>query len=274
LAGCAAARPRPLHAHARAVREPREAGGDHALLAFSRRDHRAGIVLLADRDRPHRDLALGIDHVDEGAVRPALHRRGRHRHDLPQRLDQHADIDELPGPELQLRVGKLRLHADRAGGLIHLVVDHLQVAAIDRRLAVAATRRRAAAFREGLVHLLELLLRQVEQHRDRLTWVITTMPLASSACTSCLRRPAAAGAAVDRRGDLGVAQHRAGIVDRRLIALHLRLELRRPAPAGCRPAASIRSSPPPACCSIEIDARIGERRLVLRLLGNRLSSCA
>ena len=35
-----------------------------------------------------------------------------------------------------------------------------------------------------------------------------------------------AGAAVDRRDDGGVAEHRLGVVDRRLVGLHLRFELR------------------------------------------------
>ena len=52
----------------------------------------------------------------------------------------------------------------------------------------------------------------------------------------CVHLPDA-GAAVDRRGDRGVAELRARAVDLRLILLHLRLELRHRAPSACRPAA-------------------------------------
>ena len=79
-----------------------------------------------------------------------------------------------------------------------------------------------------------------------------------------------AGAAVDRRDDLGVAQHGARVVDRRLVGLHLRLELRdqRLLGVGLLLRSGIRGGEPGV--ALEVDARIGERRLVLRLLGDRL----
>ncbi len=79
-----------------------------------------------------------------------------------------------------------------------------------------------------------------------------------------------AGTPRDRRRDGRVAQHGARGVDRRLIALHLRGELRDE--RACR----VRGLPGRVLAlhellvAGEIEAGIGERRLVLRLLGDRL----
>ena len=90
-------------------------------------------------------LSVVLDHVDERAVRPALHRRGRHHDDLAQRVDQQAHIDELARPELQIGIGKLGLEPDRAGGLIDLVVDHQHLAVVERAACRRRRSRRPAA---------------------------------------------------------------------------------------------------------------------------------
>ena len=65
-------------------------------------DHRLRVVLLRHRDRAHRDRVVRRSTtIDEGAVRPALHRGGRHHHHLPQRVDQQPHVDELARPELR-----------------------------------------------------------------------------------------------------------------------------------------------------------------------------
>ena len=79
-------------------------------------DGRAGIVLLIDGHRPHHSLALGIDHIDEGSVRPALDRGGRHHDDLLERIDQEADVDELSRPQRIVRVAEYGLEPQGAGG--------------------------------------------------------------------------------------------------------------------------------------------------------------
>ena len=262
-----------LHGDARAVGEAREAGRDDLLLRLQAvGNHRARVVLQRDRDRPHRDLAVGLDHVDERALRSALHGGGRHHHHALQGIDQQADIDELPRPELQVLVREFRLHADRAGRLIHLVVDHPQLAAIDECLSVHRHRvdiERAA--REGLVDLRKLLLRQVEQHRDGpdlrdhhdAVGVVRLYQIAF------VDQPQP-GAPVERRDDPGVAKHRLGIVDRRLIALHLSFELRhqRLLGVGLLFRSGVGGGEP--VIAVDVEARVGERRLVLRLLGDRL----
>ena len=262
-----------LHGDARAVREPREAGGDHLLLGLHAvRDHGARIVLLRDRDRPHRDLVLGFDHVNERPLRPALHGGGRHDHDLFQRIDQHADVDELPRPELQVGVGKFRLDADRSRRLIHLVVDHPQGALIDRGAVVAASAStRSGPFAKALLTCWNCCCGRLNSTEIGWTCVITTRPLGVVRLHQiAFVDHAHAGAAGDRRDDLGVAQHGHCVVDRRLIALHLRFELRdqRLLRIGLLLRAGVHRGE--ARVAFQIDARIGERRLVLRLLGDGL----
>ena len=65
-----------------AVGEPHEAGGDHAL---GRRRRRFSTTVCVSScfctvDRAHRHGVVVLDHVDEGAVRAALHRAGRDHH--------------------------------------------------------------------------------------------------------------------------------------------------------------------------------------------------
>ena len=83
-----------------------------------------------------------------------------------ERVDEQPHVDELPRPKLQVGVGEFRLQLDRAGGLIDLVVDDLQRAAVDDGLVVGAEGvDRQRTLREGLVDLRQLLLRQREDNR-------------------------------------------------------------------------------------------------------------
>ena len=152
--------------------QPILAGGDdpgagiEALL-----DHGRAVGHLADVDRLHRDGRVRLDDIDIHAVRPALDGGGRHRHDLRQGLQQQPDIDVLARPQGVVLVGKGRLEADAAGRLIDQVVDQCQRAFAKSLLVAAALsedleRRR----RRGhlLDDLLQLILRQGEDHRNRL----------------------------------------------------------------------------------------------------------
>jgi hypothetical protein len=124
---------------------------------------------LRHRDRPHADGVAVLDDINEGPIRPALHRRRRHHDDLAQSVHQQPDIDELAGPQLQLGIRELGLHLHGPGGLIDLVVDDLQHTAIDHGLVVAAERLdRQRPLRGRLVDAPQLLLRQAKEHRNRL----------------------------------------------------------------------------------------------------------
>ena len=90
-----------------------------------------GFGLAGQRDGALGGKRLRIHHVDKRAERPALDRGGRHGNGVFEGIDPQADIDELSGPQSQLRIGKACLDADRAGGLVHLIVDHLDKAAVN-----------------------------------------------------------------------------------------------------------------------------------------------
>ena len=79
-------------------------------------------------------------------------------------------LTNWPGQSCRSLVRELGLELDRAGGLVDLVVDHLELAAVDHRLVVGAEHfdRQGAPFGHRAVDVAELLLRQGEQHRDRL----------------------------------------------------------------------------------------------------------
>ena len=79
-----------------------------------------------------------------------------------------------------------------------------------------------------------------------------------------------AGAAGDRRDDRGVAEDGARVVDRGLVELDLRLELRDQRLLGVDLLLVDGVGRRQARVALEIEPGIGELRLVLRLLGDRL----
>src|SRR5690349_13417476 len=107
-----------------AVRETDEAGGHDALVWFNAALHdRLRLVLLLNHDWPHRRGIIVLDDIDECPVRPALHGSGWDHQDLLERIDQQADVDELPRPKLQTGIWEFSFQLHRAGCLVHLVVD-------------------------------------------------------------------------------------------------------------------------------------------------------
>src|SRR4249919_2054181 len=84
-----------------AVRQPDKPGGDHAFIGVEPAlDHRLSFILFLHHDRPRRHRVVVLDHIDEGAVRSALHGTGWNHHHLLERVDQQTNIDKLAGPEL------------------------------------------------------------------------------------------------------------------------------------------------------------------------------
>src|SRR5262245_42581639 len=110
--------------HAGPFRQTREAARHHLVaLLEPGRDHGLQLVLLRNGDRLDADGVVCAQNIGERAVGPALHgARGDHD-DLDERIDPHAYIDELAGPEPQLGVGKFGLELHRAGDLVHLIVE-------------------------------------------------------------------------------------------------------------------------------------------------------
>ena len=178
----------------------------------------------------------------------------------------------MPGPELEIAVGEFRLQLQRAGGGIDLVVDALQRAGVDDGDPVIAEHiDQQCALAGGGVDSHDLLLRQAELHRDRLQ-------LGNDNKTGYVGRVndvalvdlAQAGAAGQWRNDLGVAKHRLHVVDRGLIGFYkgfrlrhhglLRIGLLLGAGVGCGELLIAR----------EVEPLVGQLRLILRLLGDRL----
>ena len=257
--------------HLGAVLEAREAGGDDAVAgAEALRDHRHGVVLLRDLDGAHGSLVVRADDVDEGAVGAALHGGGRHHDDVVERLQEKAHVDELARPELQLAVGEVSLDADGARRLVDLVVDDLERALVEHGLAVGLQRldcERALGAR--LVDLRQLLLRQREQHRYRAHLGDDDDAGVGSAHEVADVDEAHAGAAVDRRDDGGVADHGARVVDRRVVGLHLRLQLRHQRALGVDRLGRDDVGRE-LLVALEVAPGVGELRVVERLLGDRL----
>src|SRR6476619_7300959 len=123
-------------------------------------DHGLCLVLFLHRYRPHRDGIVVLDDIHEGAVWTPLDRTCRDHHHLLQRVDQQPDIEELTGPELQVGIGKFGLELHSACGLVDLIVDDPERAAIDHVVVVRALRfDLERTFAEGGVHLGKILLR-------------------------------------------------------------------------------------------------------------------
>ena len=244
-------------------------------LHAAREDGRVG-VLMADHHGLADHRVVRLHDIDVIAVRPALHGRRGHRHRVMHGRCLHPHPHEAAGPQRLLRIGERRLQLDRAGGRIDLVIEDGQRAPIQHgagrrpRLVHRQHRRRCRGGHRG-GDLRQILLRQVEHHRDRLQLREHDQPgrVGGMDDVAGIDR-ADAGPSGDRGGDGGVAQHRARGVDRRLIALDLRGQLRhqrflrvRRLPGGVLVLHQL-------LVPHEVDPRVRQQRLVLRLLRHRL----
>ncbi|MNS97803.1 hypothetical protein D3C72_1321500 [compost metagenome] len=114
-------------------------------------------------DLTARRVALGIDHVQRGAVGQHHERRGRHHRDAVEHAHRDARVDELAGPQALVGVGEHGLGAHGADLRIDRVVDEVERAeqrlapARDQRLDLGARARRGqqvlqVAFGHGEAH--------------------------------------------------------------------------------------------------------------------------
>src|SRR6516165_3273649 len=134
--------------------------GHHPLVRFKTAfDHSLDFILLLHNDRTHGHRVVILDGVDEGAGGPALHRAGRNYYNLFERIDQQADVDELPRPKLQVGVREFGFQLHGSGGLIDLVVHDPQHAAIDDFVSVGKLRLDGErALGDGGIQLRQFLL--------------------------------------------------------------------------------------------------------------------
>ncbi len=132
-----------------------------------------------------------------------------------------------PGQSVLLRVIEGGLEPGGAGGLIDFIVDQREGALIEYRAAVA--RQGGDGNRtcgERGAHCAQLLLRQGENHRDRLHLRHHHDPAGAGRVHDIARIDQAnSRAAVDRRGDARVVELGARVVDDGLIDLQLGGEL-------------------------------------------------
>ena len=190
------------------------------------RDHGLRLVHMRHRDGALADAVLRPQDVGEGGVvGSSLDGGGRNHHDAFERVDEQADIDELPRPQLQAGVGKLRLHPDRPGRRVDLVVDDLQGAAIELFAVGAERLDRQRLFRLRRVDLKQLLLRQGEEHAHRAQLGDHDDAGIAGTHQVAFVDHADAGAPVDGRDDGGVLQERLGVGDGGVVEPELGREL-------------------------------------------------
>ena len=219
---------------------------------------------------------VGFDDKRVGALGTALDDARRHGEPPFARGQQQAGVHELPGPQPQVGVGEGRLQLDGARRLVDLIVDHRQrpfpqvagVIAADRehfhRVAHRAARRVVA-------DRLEILLGQSEQDGDgaELRDDHHAARVGGVDDVALIHLPHADPAG-QRRGDPGIIELGAGVLDGRLVALdrgdHLVDQI------SLRVVGLLVQHPflDQVVVPREHQARVVELRLVLRLLGDRL----
>ncbi|OIQ80319.1 hypothetical protein GALL_379250 [mine drainage metagenome] len=188
----------------------RQAMGDDNILAF--RHTRA--------DGAHLDGFIVFQHIHIAAMAAALHGRCRDGNGILLHIDQHADIDELIGEQGVLVIPEFGAQPDGPGRGVDLVVQSQQrpFRQPDPVLAVECHDRQRAALFHPSDHHRQAVLRDREQHRDRLhlgnrhdACGIGGMNLISRIHQAQADNP------VERRRDAAIAQLQPGVVHLRLI---------------------------------------------------------
>lgn len=156
--------------HMRACLQAILIAGDDALVERETGidDGQAG-AFIADLQCPDLDGGIAFHHVGEGAVGPELHRGGGQGEHVARSAQQHARVDELPGPESVVRIGEDRFQLGRAGRLIDLVIDQRESALIQFAVPIARQGRDLhRSYGKSSADGGQVFLGQREDHRDRL----------------------------------------------------------------------------------------------------------
>jgi hypothetical protein len=194
-------------------RRHRLAGGNAA------QDDRDAGLGAAELDGPPLGGAVGLHNIGEVAARALHHRPLRHGGDAPAVGEHQADVDELSRPQSLVGVREGRLESERAGRDVDLVIDHRDLAARQLDLGIVAQRDDGErARRLPLAHLVVDVLRHREIDEDRLD-------LRDADEAGRLGRldevadidQARAGAAIERRADVGIIEIEPGVGDRRVV---------------------------------------------------------
>ncbi len=161
-----------------------------------------------------------IHHVNVGALRAALYRRGGHDGQIFLGVHQQVHVDELIGKQAIVLIGEGGLQFVSSGGGIDLIVDAgerpgsnlggiVAVESVDGQLTTGAQ------FGD---HLRQLILRQTEDHRNRLQLGNDQQAagVRSVNHVSSIHQ-AQTDAAADGRGNVGKGKLELGAIDRSLI---------------------------------------------------------
>jgi hypothetical protein len=228
--------------------------------------------MKGDLERTDLDRGIGLYHKGEHAIGTALQGRRGYRQGLLVHFHQHPCRDEFTGPEQLMRVREGGFDADRAAGLVDLVVKQRHRAGVEHGAVIARQGHDAGgATRQRLGHLRHRILRQREHHRNRLNLRHHHDATGVAGMHDVARiHLANAGAAVDGRGDGRVAQLRARVLDGRVIGFELRLGLR---DGGALRVHGLLARQILWCeqqVAIHVALRIAQLRLILRALRQRL----
>src|SRR6478672_10546197 len=137
------------------------------------------------------------------------------------RIEDKPRVDELTRPQQMLLVGKLRSQPDRTGGLDDLVIDEVKFALIELLAALTINEDGDRSLGQAFLDGDEFGLRQRENQRDRLdlgdvdqaVYVGRVDDIADIDLSD-------AGHAVDRRGEISVAEIHPRAFDDRLVGLN------------------------------------------------------
>ena len=235
-------------------------------------DQRLTVADLTDGDRPDLRSSIRSDDPDVGAIRTLLNCRRGNRQAIVPRGQKQSRIDELAWPEPTLRIGEVGAQLNCAGGLNDLIVDEDELALVELGLVILAVGvDRKRAFRHLLLDLGECFLREREDHRDRLNLRDIDKAVRISRMNDVADIDLAnAGDAIDRRGELGVAQIDAGRIDQRFVRFDRGLQLAELSLLRFDQLGRRKPLCPKLGVAIEIGLRIDQLGLIALAVGDRL----
>src|SRR6266853_984585 len=189
-----------------------------------------------------------------------------------ERIDQQPDSDELPGPKPKVRIRKLGLELNSAGGLVDLIVDDHQLAATEHGLGDGVERVcNQTLLVKRFVDLRELLLGQGKDYGDRLDLrYYHYSSRIGGTHEIALIDQADAKPPVERRHERTILKEGLGVVDRALVQLHLRFELGDDGKLRVVLLPGHRGGLDQIGVALEVDLRISELRFVECLFGDCL----
>lgn len=226
----------------------------------------------ADFKGPSLRLLVGLNHISVVAVWPALERSRWHRHHVRLSPRQQPNVEKLARPQCAMLVGESPLETHRPRSLRDLVVENRQGALGQLPVVVAAHREDVHRTRfQRRLDGSELTLRQSEDDRDRLELRDNDEARRIGGMHDvALIDQSDAGPAGDRGGNRRVVELGLCAIDRRLIALNLRIELRYHGALRIDLLYRGKVARRQIAEALQVEFCVGEIGLILHLFGDRL----